>query len=139
MAMGGKAGEQFTEINVTPLTDVFLVLLVIMILVAPLVNMSVLKVDPPGSSSNPDQKQDNKPTIKVDVGKDGVIKVNGNAVAVPDTQHVADAMAAVSKGDLEMPVVLTSDADSLQKYVVAVMDAAAGLGLKKLSVAPLRK
>jgi biopolymer transport protein ExbD len=139
MAMGGKAGEQFTEINVTPLTDVFLVLLVIMILVAPLVNMSVLKVDPPGSSSNPEQKPDDKPTIKVDVGKDGVIKVNGNAVAVADTQHVAEAMSAVAKGDLDMPVVLTSDADALQKYVVAVMDAAAGLGLKKLSVAPLRK
>ena len=32
MAIGGRAGESFTEINVTPLTDVFLVLLVIMIL-----------------------------------------------------------------------------------------------------------
>ena len=47
MAIGGRAGEVFTEINVTPLTDVFLVLLVIMILIAPLVNTTVLKVEPP--------------------------------------------------------------------------------------------
>ena len=30
----GQVGEEFTDINVTPLTDVFLVLLVIMILIA---------------------------------------------------------------------------------------------------------
>ncbi len=34
----GAAGENFEEINVTPLTDVFLVLLVIMILIAPLID-----------------------------------------------------------------------------------------------------
>ena len=53
MAMGGKAGEVFTEINVTPLTDVFLVLLVIMILIAPLVYQAVLKVDPPLQGQSP--------------------------------------------------------------------------------------
>ena len=47
MAMGGRAGDIFTEINVTPLTDVFLVLLVIMILISPLSNQTVLKVEPP--------------------------------------------------------------------------------------------
>ena len=48
MSMGaGGGGGTFTEINVTPLTDVFLVLLVIMILIAPLIDKSDLKIKPP--------------------------------------------------------------------------------------------
>ena len=43
----GTVGEEFSEINVTPLTDVFLVLLVIMILIAPLIDKSDLKIKPP--------------------------------------------------------------------------------------------
>jgi len=46
MGAGGGGGT-FTEINVTPLTDVFLVLLVIMILIAPLIDKSDLKIKPP--------------------------------------------------------------------------------------------
>ena len=45
----GAVGDQFTDINVTPLTDVFLVLLVIMILIAPLIDKSDLKIKPPTS------------------------------------------------------------------------------------------
>jgi hypothetical protein len=37
-----------------------------------------------------------------------------------------------------MPLNLQSDDDALQKYVVAVMDAAAGCGIKQLRVLPLK-
>ena len=81
MAIGGRAGESFTEINVTPLTDVFLVLLVIMILIAPLVNQAVLKVDPPQSGPNQQQeKPKDEPKLNVDVSKTGEIKINNQPV-----------------------------------------------------------
>src|SRR5437762_11353245 len=95
MAIGGKAGEEFREINVTPLTDVFLVLLVIMILVAPLVNMSVLKVDPPTANSNAQPKPDeDKNKLNVEVTKDGIVKVNNEPVSPPDTQHIQTVIQA---------------------------------------------
>jgi len=142
MAMpGGKAGEQFTEINVTPLTDVFLVLLVIMILVAPLVNSSVLKVDPPVAGPATPQKEDNGPKIKVDVTKDGVVKVNNLPISPPDTEHIQMAikLEQTKAGTDDIPLNLQADADALQKYVVAVMDAAAGSGIKRMRVLPLNK
>ena len=78
MAMGGRTGDIFTDINVTPLTDVFLVLLVIMILVAPLVNQTVLKVDPPqASSSQQKNPEPEKNKIDVEVLGSGQVKVNG--------------------------------------------------------------
>lgn len=141
MAIGGKAGEQFTEINVTPLTDVFLVLLVIMILVAPLINTSVLKVDPPVSSKDAKPQEDKGPKINVNVAKDGTITVNGHNIVPPDSATVQKAIQEeqTKAGTPDIPLILSSDADSLQKYVVAVMDAAAGAGIKRMSVMPLQK
>jgi biopolymer transport protein ExbD/biopolymer transport protein TolR len=142
MAMpGGKAGDQFTEINVTPLTDVFLVLLVIMILVAPLVNSSVLKVDPPVASSSKPAEPDKGPKITVNVTKDGVVKVNNLPISPPDTEHIQQAikLEQAKAGTDDVPLNLSSDADALQKYVVAVMDAAAGAGVKRMRVLPLNK
>ncbi|MBS1992993.1 MAG: biopolymer transporter ExbD [Cyanobacteria bacterium SZAS LIN-3] len=141
MAMGGKAGEVFTEINVTPLTDVFLVLLVIMILIAPLVNQAVLKVDPPAVGGNPPPKQDpNDAKITVDVSKEGQIKIDGNIINPPDTANCMKAIQAAQTkaGKQDIPLILNSDEDALQKYVVAVMDASAGCNIKKLSILPPR-
>jgi biopolymer transport protein ExbD len=142
MAMGGRAGESFTEINVTPLTDVFLVLLVIMILIAPLVNQTVLKVTPP--SSNPNVKPptpDKGPKIDVEVLASGIVKINGQSLQDPDTMAVAKVIQAeqAKDGKQDIPLNLSAEADSLQKYNVAVMDAAAGCGIKQLRVLPLKK
>ncbi|MBK9204390.1 MAG: biopolymer transporter ExbD [Candidatus Obscuribacter sp.] len=140
MAMGGKAGEVFTEINVTPLTDVFLVLLVIMILIAPLVNQAVLKVDPPGQSSKTDKPPEKEVKIDCDVVKTGEIKINGKVVQA-DTMAVMTAIKAIQQeaGKNDLPLILNSDEDALQKYVVAVMDGAAGCNIKKMSIMPPRK
>lgn len=139
MAMGGKAGELFTDINITPLTDVFLVLLVIMILIAPLVNQTVLKVEPPTPGANKPQ-EDKGPKIDVQVTSQGIIRVNGRPVNPPDTYGVANAIQAEQNkaGNKDLPLNLTSEGNALQRYVVAVMDAAAGCGIKQLRVLPIR-
>ena len=141
MAMGGRAGDQFTDINVTPLTDVFLVLLVIMILVAPLVNQTVLKVDPPQASSSQPQKPDNEAKLDFYVSSAGVVKLNGQAISPPDSQTIQQAIhnEQQKQGKDDLPLNLSSDGDAMQKYVVAVMDAAAGAGIKRMRVLPLHK
>ena len=141
MAIGGRAGESFSEINVTPLTDVFLVLLVIMILIAPLVNQTVLKVDPPSSGAAKPKDPDKGPKIDIDVLASGVVKINGTPIAQPDTMTIATAIKAeqTKAGKVDLPLNLAAEGDSLQKYNVAVMDAAAGCGITKLRVLPLKK
>ncbi len=143
MAMGGRTGETFTDINVTPLTDVFLVLLVIMILVAPLVNQTVLKVDPPQAPSNSQQKppEEKGPKIRVDVSAQGVVTLNGSPVSPADSFTIQQRISAEQQkaGSQDIPLELQSDADAQQKYVVAVMDAAAGAGIKRMRVLPLKK
>lgn len=147
MAFGnsGKGDRQtFSEINITPLTDVFLVLLIIMILIAPLINQSALKVEPPLAAHGKAEK-DNK-TITVEVSKEGIIAVNGNKVSDQDTP--VDTIQSLVKaaldkefeklGDKEVPVAVRADGESKQKYVVSVLDAAAGAGVKKLRIVTLQ-
>jgi biopolymer transport protein ExbD len=142
MAMGGRAGESFCDINVTPLTDVFLVLLVIMILVAPLVNQTVLKVDPPQAPSATPQKppEEKGPKIHVDVSAQGIVAINGQPVIPADSFTIQTRISAEQQkaGTQDLPLDLQSDADAQQKYVVAVMDAAAGAGIKRMRVLPLK-
>jgi biopolymer transport protein ExbD/biopolymer transport protein TolR len=140
MAIGGRAGESFTEINVTPLTDVFLVLLVIMILIAPLVNQTVLKVDPP--SAGPSQaKQDKTEKITVEVSAAGQIRVNNVPANPPDATGVTGLIKSeqAKQGKTDIPLELSAEGDARQKYVVAVMDAAAGCGIHNLRVMPIKK
>jgi biopolymer transport protein ExbD len=142
MAVAGGSGQQFKDINITPLTDVFLVLLVIMILVAPLVNQTVLKVDPPqASASNQQQKQETGPKIDVVVTKDGVVTLNGARANPPDSFTIQAMIRKEQEkaGTKDLPLNLQSDADAMQKYVVSVMDAAAGSEIKRMRVLPLRK
>src|SRR5277367_2064984 len=77
MSIGANVGE-FSDINVTPLTDVFLVLLVIMILIAPLIDKSELKIKPPETQHA--KKDDASKGIFIDIDRDGQIAVNGRAV-----------------------------------------------------------
>lgn len=140
MAIGGRAGESFTEINVTPLTDVFLVLLVIMILIAPLVNQTVLKVDPP--SAGPSKAQEDKSQkINVEVTATGIIRVNNVQANPPDSTGVTGLIKQeqAKQGKTDIPLMLTAEGDARQKYVVAVMDAAAGCGIHNLRVMPIKK
>ena len=139
MAMGGRSGEIFTEINVTPLTDVFLVLLVIMILIAPLVNQTVLKVNAPQNSHNPPPPPKNEPKIDAQVEANGQIKINGNVIPSDETSVWNAIKAEQTKaGKEDIPLNLQSDGDAQQKFVVMVMGAAAGLKIVHLNVLPLK-
>ncbi len=133
MAMGGKAGEVFTEINVTPLTDVFLVLLVIMILIAPLVNQTVLKMNQPGGPPSKISKE--QPKIEALVSAEGQIRINGNLVN-GDTPSVMTAIRhELARANMKtMPLILKADKEAKQKFVVAVMDGAAGCNLQNASI-----
>ena len=142
---GGSGGRQtFSEINITPLTDVFLVLLIIMILIAPLINQSSLKVEPPVAQHGKAEQQ-NK-TITVEVSKDGIIAVNGTKVSDERTEIdkiqglVSDALKKEFEkmGTKDIPVAVRADQESRQKYVVSVLDAAAGVGVKKLRIVTLQ-
>lgn len=139
MAMG-QTGQNFEEINVTPLTDVFLVLLVIMILIAPLIDKSDLKIKPPETRNA--KKDDASKAIFIDVDKDGSIAINGKELPKGATADVIQEKIKdlqVRAGRDDVPVTVNADGDSKQRDVVAVMTAAAAAGIKRMRVATVQE
>ncbi len=136
MSMSADSGHNFEEINVTPLTDVFLVLLVIMMLIAPLIDKSDLKIKPPDTRNA--KKDDESKGLTIDIDKEGNIAVNGRAVpknSGPDVLQgiMKDFQKKTGKDDV--PVTVNADAESRQRDVVAIMSAAAAVGIKRMRVA----
>jgi biopolymer transport protein ExbD/biopolymer transport protein TolR len=140
MAMGGDAGTTFEEINVTPLTDVFLVLLVIMILIAPLIDKSDLKIKPPETLNA--KKDDSSKAIFIDVDKAGQIAINGKFMdkgATSDVLQQKIKELQVRAGREDIPVTVNADGDAKQRDVVAIMTAAAAAGIKRMRVATMQQ
>ena len=115
-----KQGKQvFAEINITPLTDVCLVLLIIFMVTATfLTQSSGLDVALPKAASAQDlpAKQ-----IELTVTKDGSVFLDGQGVATP---QLRDALSTKLQQTSLKTVVIKADADVPYKHVVEVMDAA---------------
>ncbi|MBX9667051.1 MAG: biopolymer transporter ExbD [Candidatus Obscuribacterales bacterium] len=135
----GASGEAFTDINITPLTDVFLVLLVIMILIAPLIDKSELKIKPPETVF---AKKENARTksIMIDVSKEGSIAINGKTLANTTPEGIQARLQEVIAGIgvKDVPVSVNADGDCKQKDVVHVMTACSASGITKMRVATIQ-
>lgn len=135
MSMSADAGHNFEEINVTPLTDVFLVLLVIMILIAPIIDKSDLKIKPPDTRNA--KKDDESRGIVIDIDKEGTIAINSKVVPKDTTAIGLQEMMKdfLNKtGKVDVPVTLNADGQTRQHDVVAIMSAAAAVGIKRMRV-----
>ncbi len=135
MAMSSKKGKMFTEINITPLTDIFLVLLIIMMVVAPTFQSMDNAISVPEINSGIAIEQKN---ATVSITKEGLMYVNGREIQ-PET--LTDELIAL-KSSLEKPeVVVKADEQVKSSEIMKVMNAAQDAEYKKLIVAgePLTK
>ena len=135
MAMSSKKGKMFTEINITPLTDIFLVLLIIMMVVAPTFQSMDNAISVPEINSGIAIEQKN---ATVSITKAGLMYVNGREIN-PDT--LTDELIAL-KSSIEKPeVVVKADEQVKSSEIMKVMNAAQDAEYKKLIVTgePLTK
>lgn len=136
MAFGKKKKQQlFTEINITPLTDIFLVLLIIMMVVAPSFQSMDNAVDVP-EVNNGINIEDSKVTVSVT--QDGAMYVNGEPTTL---SNLTDKLIA-AKGDMQKPeVVVKADKNIKSSKIMDIMNAAQNAEYQKLVVAgePLNK
>ncbi len=142
MAFGSiNDGDGFADINITPLTDVFLILFLIMIVIAPLINQTALKIEPPKAQHGQAIPQKVK-AINLEISSDGIIAINSQKLSETpiEPDQVANLVAARLKEIIadpayaESPLNIVTDSETKQKYVVGAMDAAAGLGLSKMNI-----
>ncbi len=137
MAFGSeRQGKIFSEINITPLTDIFLVLLIIMMVVAPVLQSNDTPVEVPEINNGVNIEESK---ISVSVTADGLIYVNGTPT---EASKLTDALIAVKDPDNEkQEIVVKADKNVSSSKVLDIMDAAQNAEYKKLIVAgePLNK
>ena len=130
MAFGGLTNDSGdgdnAEINMIPLIDVMLVLLVIFIITAPLMTHAV-KVDLPQASSQPNEVKPE--TINLSIKADGSVYWNAEAVDAAAWQARMDAAAQRSP---QPEIHLRADGELAYKHVAQIMADAAKAGLGKL-------
>ncbi len=121
-----KSSEPISEINVTPMVDVMLVLLVIFILTAPLLASSI-KLDLPKTDAATASETPKFVTLVID--KSGQIFLNEQPIAL-DALRVSLTQTAAKNPDTE--VQLRADAAVPYGKVVEVMGAAQKVGLNRI-------
>ena len=130
MAFGGgdfNSGnnQPMSEINMTPLVDVMLVLLIIFIVTAPLMTQAI-KVDlPQVNAAALDQKPE---TIRLAVKADGEMYWNETPVT---EEQLISRMEAASKAEPQPEVHMSADKDARYEKIAQVMGAARDAGLAK--------
>jgi len=117
-----------SDINVTPLVDVMLVLLIVFMVAAPMMTAGV-KVDLPTSNAKP--LQEPKPPIVVSINAEGTVYVNQTA-ATPDT--LLSLMEQEAAGDKERRIHLRGDQGLAYGRIVKTMGALNDAGYARIAL-----
>jgi biopolymer transport protein ExbD len=127
MSSGGSGGGPMAEINVTPLVDVMLVLLIIFMITAPLMSHKI-RIDLPQANPNvPDQP--NPDPIDLAVKENGDLFYNDEIV----TEAILQAQLLVAAQKSPQPELqIRADKTTQYQKVAAVMAAAKRAGMVKI-------
>jgi biopolymer transport protein ExbD len=130
MQVGSSGGDDapMNEMNMTPLIDVMLVLLILFIITIPIQTHAV-KMNMPIPSNTPPKEP--RPPIRIDVDFDGTIGWNGVAVTQSELQA---KLAEVAREPDQLEVHLRPNKLVTYKYVAMVMANAQRLGVTKIGL-----
>ena len=125
------AGQRktFNEINITPLTDIFLVLLIIMMVIAPLLDQQGLNLAVPNMIEVQDEIKDSK-LIKVLVTDDDKYMVDDVEVPASDLANMITEQAQENTDGL---LIMTQN-NATHGAVVKLMDEARNVGVTNISI-----
>lgn len=125
------AGQRktFNEINITPLTDIFLVLLIIMMVIAPLLDQQGLNLAVPKMIEVQDEIKDSK-LIKVLVTDEDKYMLDDTEIPVSELSNMILEQAKVNTDGL---LIMTQD-NATHGAVVKLMDEARNSGVTNISI-----
>ncbi|MDX2084593.1 MAG: biopolymer transporter ExbD [Candidatus Melainabacteria bacterium] len=135
--MAGRDREVFCDINITPLTDIFLVLLIIMMVVAPMLDTTGLKLSVPSVQTSEDTKDEPK-AIRLQIKHNG--SQNQDAFEINQEAIIAWQLPGKLKDlkkDFPDGVIVETDAQSAHDTLAQALDAIQTAGIEKVAVTEL--
>jgi biopolymer transport protein ExbD len=126
----GKEKEPL-EINLVPLIDVMMVILIFLMISTTYSKYTELQINLP--SAQAERQLDRPNEITVLVNAQGQYVVNKSAVPFRTIEQLADEMRRAGAGLKEPVVVITADAAATHQSVIRVMEAARIAGLSQIT------
>ena len=123
--------EPITKINVTPIIDVALVLVIIQLVTAPMMSNSDMPVNLPQAATREAEDEKN---VSITLGSDGRLAVDRREVAETELR-AAIAERLARPGDAGMLVVVRADTGAPYARVRTILDDARAAGAKRLAIA----
>jgi biopolymer transport protein TolR len=133
MNLGGGGGVK-SDINVTPLVDVMLVLLIIMMIIAPLLQQGVALTLPVATNSG--EKPETQEDTLVQITSDGQFHVNGKAVAENDLRRAVEEALETKNQRI---LLIKADEDAAYSSVMTAMDSLRAVGLEDIGLITERR
>ena len=126
-------GHDEPEINLIPLIDVLLVIIIFLMLTTTYAKFSGLEINLPTADSSKQAEQPNEVSVAVTAA--GQVLVNKTPLAAIDVRSISEALRRAA-GDRQDPlIVINADAKATHQSVVDIMQAAQAAGYPHISFA----
>ena len=130
MAVGGAGGPK-ADINMTPMIDVLLVLIIIFMVITPLTPKGLEAIVPQPAPPNQQQTEADQRTIVVDIARDKSMKINQEPT---DEIKLGPRLEEIFKTRAERVIFVKGDNDLEFQVVARVIDIAKGVGIDKVGL-----
>jgi biopolymer transport protein ExbD len=134
MRLQSRKAKEDPEINLIPLIDVALLLVIFFMLSSTFINEGRLKVELPQSSLTPTTRQKTDPLV-VTVTQTGSYRVNDRELVNNSTDTLRAAIMEVAGSDRNQPVTVRADGRATHQSVVSVLDVLGKLGFERIRFA----
>ncbi len=122
-----------TDINITPLTDVMLVLLIIFMVTTPFIMQGNIKINLPSANAPSDQNPEK--LIIIGITADGKTYLNGKEIF--DENVLSEELKKLLLLSNEKKVIIEADKSTFHGTVVKVMGIAKNAGAEKLAISTI--
>jgi len=131
MAVGGSGNGPKSDINMTPMIDVLLVLIIIFMVITPLTphGLEALVPQPPPPGAKADQSDTR--TVVISIAKDHSLMINQETTT---EQALGPRLEEIFKTRAERVVFVKGDPDLEYQFVARAIDTAHGAGIDKVGL-----
>ena len=128
-----RQAQEEPEINLIPMIDVLLVVLIFLMVTTTYAKFSELQINLPQANGETSKEKPAQITVSIDAV--GNYQVNANTINFTNVSNLAQVLKQATKGSADTVIIINDDAKATHQSVVNVMEAGREAGLTRITFA----